>query len=138
AADHPEIGSHLIFEDDGPTITAVTNTGASVVHDETAGVQDTDKLATDIAFGTTNFGAVFTNVPSPGEDGDVAGPGAIGFAKSGSSLLTVGGNAGADGPAATELSYSLTVSNGTDSGLTTTDGVKIFLFNGAGSAAGLV
>ncbi|MBM2716342.1 hypothetical protein JQK88_35485, partial [Mesorhizobium caraganae] len=119
---------------------AVTSGTASVRHDETAGVQaDTDVDGTVIAFGATTVASLFTNVPSPGDDPDVAGTGAIGFARSSASLLTVtGGSAGADGPAAQELSYALSVVNGTDSGVETTAGTKIFLYNGTGTAAGLI
>ncbi|RWC11439.1 MAG: hypothetical protein EOS31_07125 [Mesorhizobium sp.] len=132
-------GTQLQFDDDGPSITAVAST-ASVRHDETAGVQsDTDVDGTAFAFGSTTIASLFTNVPSPGDDPDVAGTGAIGFARSTASLLTVtGGSAGADGPAAQELSYALSVNNGTDSGVETTAGTKIFLYNGTGNAAGLI
>ncbi|WP_292279522.1 DUF5801 repeats-in-toxin domain-containing protein, partial [Mesorhizobium sp.] len=131
-------GTQLQFDDDGPSITAVAST-ASVRHDETAGVQsDTDVDGTAFAFGSTTIASLFTNVPSPGDDPDVAGTGAIGFARSTASLLTVTGSAGADGPAAQELSYALSVNNGTDSGVETTAGTKIFLYNGTGSAAGLI
>ncbi|WP_292325612.1 DUF5801 repeats-in-toxin domain-containing protein, partial [Mesorhizobium sp.] len=62
-----------------------------------------------------------------------------GFARSTASLLTVtGGSAGADGPGAQPLSYALSVVDGTDSGVETTAGTKIFLYNGTGSAAGLI
>ncbi|RWB65331.1 DUF5801 repeats-in-toxin domain-containing protein, partial [Mesorhizobium sp.] len=132
-------GTQLQFDDDGPTITAVAST-ASVRHDETPGVQaDTDVDGTAIAFGSTTIASLFTNVPSPGDDPDVAGTGAIGFARSTASLLTVtGGSAGADGPGAQPLSYALSVVDGTDSGVETTAGTKIFLYNGTGSAAGLI
>ncbi|MDX8491863.1 DUF5801 repeats-in-toxin domain-containing protein [Mesorhizobium sp. VK22B] len=131
-------GTQLQFDDDGPTITAVAST-ASVRHDETAGVQaDTDVDGSAIAFGTTTIASLFTNVPSPGDDPDVAGTGAIGFARSTASLLTVTGSAGADGPGAQPLSYALSVVDGTDSGVETTAGTKIFMYNGTGSAAGLI
>ncbi|TIQ33457.1 MAG: hypothetical protein E5X48_23520 [Mesorhizobium sp.] len=131
-------GTQLQFDDDGPSITAVAST-ASVRHDETAGVQsDTDVDGTAFAFGSTTIASLFTNVPSPGDDPDVAGTGAIGFARSTASLLTVTGSAGADGPAAQELSYALGVTDGTDSGVETTAGTKIFMYNGTGSAAGLI
>jgi hypothetical protein len=140
SGDNVEVGSHLVTEDDGPSITAVTNTGASVVHDETPGVQaDTDSGGSAIAYGAATIASLFAGAPSPGDDPDVAGTGPIGYAASASGLITVtGGSAGADGPASTELTYALSVTNGTDSGLTTTDGSKIFLFNGTGAAAGLV
>jgi hypothetical protein len=131
-------GTQLQFDDDGPTITAVAST-ASVRHDETAGVQaDTDVPGSDIAFPGTTITSLFTNVPSPGDDPHVPGTGAIGFARSTSPLLTVTGSAGTDGPAAQELSYALSVSDSTDSGVETTAGTKIFMFNGTGNATGLI
>ncbi|MEJ6904836.1 DUF5801 repeats-in-toxin domain-containing protein [Bradyrhizobium japonicum] len=130
-------GTQLQFDDDGPTIAAVAST-ASVRHDETPGVDDTDVAGSAIAFGATTIASLFTNVPSPGDDPDVTGTGAIGFARSTASLLTVTGSAGADGPAAQELSYALSVVNGTDSGVETTGGTKIFMYNGTGAAAGLI
>ncbi|MCH8616323.1 DUF5801 domain-containing protein [Sphingomonas sp. SM33] len=126
------IGQLLVFKDDGPSITAVTNTGASVRHDETAGVQaDTDVAGS--AFITGNSGptvaSLFTGV----------GATEIGFARSTNSLVTVtGGSAGADGPATQELSYALSVVNGTPSGVSTTGGTAIFMYNGTGATAGLI
>ncbi|MBM2714669.1 hypothetical protein JQK88_26280, partial [Mesorhizobium caraganae] len=56
-------GTQIQFDDDGPTITAVTSGTASVRHDETAGVQaDTDVDGTVIAFGATTVASLFTNV----------------------------------------------------------------------------
>jgi hypothetical protein len=135
-----DISLQVGFRDDGPSITAQANANATVVHDETPGVQaDTDSAGSTIAYGTTTIASVFTNVPSPGDDPDVTGSGPIGFAASTLGMVTVtGGSDGADGPAATELTYAISVTNGTDSGLTTTSGTHIFLYNGTGSAAGLV
>jgi hypothetical protein len=133
------IGLLVKFDDDGPTITAAASGTASVRHDETAGVQaDTDVPGSDIAFPGTTITSLFTNVPSPGDDPHVPGTGAIGFARSTSPLLTVTGSAGTDGPAAQELSYALSVSDSTDSGVETTAGTKIFMFNGTGNATGLI
>jgi len=140
-ASHTPVGGNLVVQDDGPTITAAPST-QTVTHDETPGVQaDTDVAGT--AFITGGSGAtvssLFTNVPSQGDDLDVAGTGAIGFARSGGSLVNVtGGSAGTDGPAAQELTYALHVTDGTFSGVSTTEGTQIFLYNGTGSAAGLV
>ena len=136
------IGLLIKFDDDGPTLTAVTSTTASVRHDETPGVQaDTDVAGSDFISGGSGptVASLFTNVPSPGDDLDVAGTGAIGFARSINPLLTItGGDAGADGPAAQEVSYAISVANGTYSGVQTTGGTQIFLYNGTGTAAGLV
>lgn len=133
------LANHVFVEDDGPTITA-TATGNEVRHDETSGVQaDTDDPGSDIAFGASTIASLFTNVPSPGDDPHVTGTGAIGFARSTTSPVVVtGGSAGTDGPAAQELSYALSVVNGTFSGVSTTGGTQIFMYNGTGTAAGLI
>jgi hypothetical protein len=136
------IGLLIKFDDDGPSLTAETNNGASVRHDETAGVQaDTDVAGTDFISGGAGptVASLFTNVPSPGDDPDVAGTGAIGFSRSVNSLLTVtGGIAGADGGVNPAVNYAISVSNGIYSGVSTTSGTQIFLYNGTGAAAGLV
>lgn len=128
------------FADDGPTAPTVTASG-SVIHDETPGIQtaadgnpnpSNDVDGTTIAFGTTTVADLFTSVPSPGDDPDVAGSGPIGYAASTSALVTLsGGSFGTDGAAATNsVVYSLTVTDGTFSGVSTTGGTQIFLYNG--------
>ncbi|MGH6781214.1 MAG: hypothetical protein ACREB5_03790, partial [Sphingomonadaceae bacterium] len=128
------LADHVFVEDDGPTITANPSGTASVRHDETAGVQaDTDVPGSDLAFGATTIADLFTGVPSPGDDPHVAGSGAIGFARSTGPLVAItGGSAGTDGPAAEELSYALSVVDGTYSGVQTTEGTQIFMYNGVG------
>ncbi len=136
-----DVSSLVRFQDDGPTITATTNGQAAATHDETPDAQaDTDVAGTAIAYGATQIQQLFdTEVPSPGDDPDVTGSGPIGFARSTSGLVTVtGGSAGSDGPAATELTYALTTVDGTDSGVDTTSGVNVYLFNGVGAASGLI
>ncbi|KRB46704.1 DUF5801 repeats-in-toxin domain-containing protein [Phenylobacterium sp. Root700] len=136
-----DISTLVRFQDDGPTITANTNAAAAVTHDETPGVQaDTDVAGTAIAFGATQIQQLFdTEVPSQGDDLNVPGTGPIGFARSVSGLVTVtAGSAGADGPAAAQLSYKLHTTDSTDSGVDTTEGVNIFLFNGTGAAQDLI
>ena len=118
--------------DDGPTITAVTSTTASVRHDETAGVQsDTDVPGTAFVSGGAGatVASLFTGI----------GGSAIGYARSTDPLATVtGGSAGTDGPATQELSYGLSVVNGTYSGVETTGGTRIFMYNGTGALDGLI
>lgn len=141
AASSPaSVGSLIRFQDAGPTVTAVANAAGAATHDETPGIQaNTDIDGATIAYGATPIASLFAGVPSPGEDTDVSGTGAIGYARgAGSALTAPGGAAGADGPAGTPLTYALSVTNGTDSLLDTTAGVNIFLFNGTGAAAGLV
>jgi hypothetical protein len=132
ASDSVDISQIIKLEDDGPTITAVTNNAAFVRHDETAGVQaDTDVAGT--AFVTGNSGATVGSLFSS------VGGSAIGFARSTVSLVTVtGGSAGSDGPGAQQLSYGLNVVNGTPSGVSTTGGTAIFMYNGTGALTGMV
>jgi hypothetical protein len=132
ASDNVDVSQVFKFEDDGPSITAVTNTNASVRHDETAGVQaDTDVAGT--AFISGNAGATVQSLFS------AIGGTAIGFARSVNPLVTVtGGSAGSDGPAAQELSYALSVADGSASGVSTTGGTAIFMYNGTGAFAGLI
>ena len=59
-----------------------------------------------------------------GTDTDV-GSSPIGFARSGSSLVTSTVNAGADGEAS--RAYALNVTDGTFSGVSTTEGTQVFL-----------
>lgn len=123
-----DITDRLNFRDDGPTITAATNS-AFVVHDESAGVQsDTDVAGT--AFVNNVSGAtiagLFASVPSPGAA-------AIGYGRSSSALVTVsGGSAGADGPASQALTYGISVVDSTYSGVQTTGGTRIYMYNGPG------
>ena len=135
------VGDQLVVQDDGPTIIAGPST-QTVTHDETPGVDaGTDVPGTDFVTGVSGatIASLFTSVPNQGDDLDVALSGAIGFARSTSSLVSVtGGGAGTDGPATQELTYSLHVTDGTPSGVSTTEGTQIFLYNGTGSAAGLV
>src|SRR6185312_3944803 len=128
-----DISQQVGFKDDGPAITAATNTGASVAHDETPGVQAGDANGTDTAYGAATIASLFTAVPSPGDDPDVTGSGPIGYAASTASLVTVtNANYGADGQGAAPLSYALSVTDGTDSGVATTAGTEIYLYNGPG------
>jgi len=132
ASDSVDVSQIVKLEDDGPSISAVTNTNASVRHDETAGVQ----ADTDVASGAFISG---NSGPTVGGLFSAIGGSAIGFARSTTSLVTnVTGNAGSDGPAAQELSYGLSVVNATASGVSTTGGTAIFMYNGTGTLAGLI
>jgi hypothetical protein len=127
------VGAQIKFEDDGPTITASSNT-QTVTHDETPGIDSTDVAGTALSggAGSATISSLFSGV-SGATDTDVPGSPPIGYARSGSALVTAtGGNAGADGPATQELSYGLHVVDGRDSGVKTTEGTEIFMYNGAG------
>jgi len=119
------------------TVTAGTTL---VSHDETAGVGASgpntanDVAGSTIAYGSTTVASVFAGVPNKGSDADVGvkDNGAIGFAASVGALVSIAsGSFGADGPAqAGAVIYALKVSDGTFSGVRTTEGVDIFLYNG--------
>jgi hypothetical protein len=140
------VGNLFKFDDDGPTVTA-TATANFVQHDETAGVQngggdadDKDVAGSSFITGTSGptVDSLFAGVTSSG-DPDVTPKdtgNSIGFARSGGSLLTAGGSYGSDG--AGSVSYALSVSDGTYSGVETTGGTRIFLYNGSGTTAGLI
>ena len=119
--------------------------GPIVVHDETIGVQGTSdpNAQSDVSGGTVPAAtlALFNAITNRGVDADATGldNSAIGFASSGGlSPITVTPNYGADGPAAVNpIVYTLSIpgglaANGTVySGLNTTDGHRIYLFQQA-------
>jgi T1SS-143 domain-containing protein len=120
------IGNKIIFLDDGPRVS-IAATEATVSHDETPGndadAQDTSAIA---------VANLFNGVTNTGDDPHVAGTGAIGFAQSTSSLVTVTAAFGVDGPAAANsqvLSLIINGGNGTASGLRTTAGQNILLYS---------
>ena len=121
-----DLGNLVTFADDGPNAQA-SATGAMVTHDETPGI---DADADDFD-GTL---AVFDDVANKGSDADMA----TGFAISdGAILSSTGSTYGADGPGT--IIYSLDVSvEGVDSGLTTTEGGLIRLYNEDGIIVGRV
>ena len=133
-----DISANIRFDDDGPTLQVTAGSG-TVVHDETPGVQHLDG-ATDVLFTDLSTAAqsAFTGVANKGSDPDVSHDnGAIGYAV-GSALAAAGVNFGADGPAASNSEvFSFTLpSNGVDSGLKTTEGQEIFLFQENGVIVG--
>jgi Ca2+-binding RTX toxin-like protein len=118
-----DLGGKVRFRDDGPSVEVSAN-DVTVVHDETLGV-DSGTGEDDVAVPLT----VFDGIADTGDDPDVtANP--IGFAASAGALVDVTPALGADGPATSEATvYELTVTDNTDSGLTTTEGDPIYLFN---------
>src|SRR5690606_9508929 len=111
--------------DDVPEVR-LQRTGGSVIHDETAGAQGggADDLSGVPAFLER---ILFSGVADKGDDPDVAGPGAIGYARD--TLFTYSAETGADGPRSQSLSLSIVDS---DSGLATTEGdpIELSLENG--------
>ncbi len=118
--------------DDVPQVSITSTLLGVVQHDETPGVQflrDTNDPSVK---------AIFTGVVNPGDDLDVAGSGAIGYAHSLLPAVNVHVNYGADYPAAAQ-NLSLQLIDATthkpttdgslqvDSGLTTTEHQRIFL-----------
>ncbi|HEY6609988.1 MAG TPA: DUF5801 repeats-in-toxin domain-containing protein, partial [Pseudomonas sp.] len=116
--DSVDIGSRVSFEDDGPTADAALGTG-SVTHDETAGVDADadDTIAPAVA-------ALFTGVANVSTDMTAA------YAQGTASVVDDSGTDFGEDEEGADTSYSLDIAdeNGTDSGRTTTDGTKIFLF----------
>ena len=132
------IGSHIQFQDDGPT-AAIATTGQGVSIDESVGNQvDSNDVTGPLA--------AFAGVANVGDDPDVAGTGPIQFAANANPLVNSTGSAyGSDGAGTTVFSLNVSAP-GVDSGLDTTSGQSIFLFkegnvivgrvtNGAGPAA---
>jgi hypothetical protein len=120
-SDAVDIGTHVTFEDDGPTdVSGTLNPDFDVVTDE-SGPGAAAVIA--INSGGTTFVA--------GNDPDVANSGPIAIGTSGGEGAIVDPEAafGADGPAATDsFQYALSILAGDgDSGLTTTDGTAINL-----------
>ena len=120
------IGNAIQFEDDGPA-AAIVATGASVVMDESLGV---DALDPD-------------GGPNDTADDNVAGnPFPVGYGTPIGLLLNVDlGNVptatGSDDEGATTtVTLSIVGGNGTDSGLQTTDNRQISLFNESGVIVG--
>ncbi|WP_449394901.1 T1SS-143 repeat domain-containing protein [Devosia riboflavina] len=129
-----DLGKVIGFEDDGPKITKLELGQHTIVsHDETPGVNgDADDI----------YGAlsIFNSVTNRGDDLDVSGSGAIGFAKE-DNLISYGTNFGADGKASsndTVFSLVLKGGNGQDSGLKTTEGAAIKLYLEHGIIVGRV
>lgn len=117
------IGDGINFQDDGPTASAALDAG-SVIHDETPG-KDLD--ANDIVSGDTGYAAVvalFSGVTNASTDMTA------GYAQGTASVVDDSGTVFGQDEEGADTSYSLDIAdeNGTDSGLTTTDDVKIFLF----------
>ncbi|MDP1708674.1 MAG: retention module-containing protein [Gammaproteobacteria bacterium] len=137
------LGSALSFKDDAPTAPTVTAAVTGVAHDETPGTGASGPNAANDIAGSSLPAPVLALFNAIGVDRGndthvaVKDNGAIGFAASAGSLVTLsGGSFGADG--GTAVSYALKVTNGTFSGVSTTEGTQIFLYAGSGSTAGLI
>jgi Ca2+-binding RTX toxin-like protein len=125
------IGSRIGFQDDGPAAPTLT-LNASVINDETAGVQSTaDPNASNDVAGSSLPGSVKTAFDGFGI--------ATGYAASSAAMVSVSASYGADGAATSgATTYALSVTNGTFSGVSTTAGTQIFLYNGSGATAGYI
>lgn len=129
-----DLGKVIGFEDDGPKITKLElNDRILVSHDETPGVNsDADDI-----YGSLS---AFNSVTNKGDDADVSGSGAIGFAKE-DHLISFGTTFGTDGKASsnnTVFSLVLKGGDGQDSGLKTTEGAAIKLYLEHGIIVGRV
>src|SRR6185369_11129640 len=118
-----DLGGQIQFLDDGPT-AAISTTGTVKVDETVAGTQGDE--TTDAA-----VIALFAGVASKGTD--LSTPQ---YATKAGLVSTAGSSFGADNEGAT-TAISLSISApGVDSGLTTTDGHHIFLFNEGGLIVG--
>ncbi|MBX3521835.1 MAG: tandem-95 repeat protein [Xanthobacteraceae bacterium] len=126
-----EIGGKIVFEDDGPTLLAYLKLLGDVLHDETPGNQGGFLQPDDDTNPTSAILSVFASV-NGGDDPDVAGTGPIGYARSGSLVGILVADFGADGPGGANngLQYTFTIGEGGYSGLQTTEGQDIYLFDG--------
>jgi T1SS-143 domain-containing protein len=121
-----DIGGRIVFQDDGPEISHLQlKHGADVVHDETPGINAGSEDVADLS-------ELFAGVSGlKGEDPHVPpASGPIGYAQSTGAIVQFSVDYGADGPQASGgLKYALQLAhNGTDSGLKTTEGRSIYLF----------
>jgi hypothetical protein len=133
--DGDSVDAHLTInvDDDVPTLSLATDEGSGttiVVHDETPGLQLGDELG--FADLPSAIQTVFNGLSNKGNDPDVGDDhGAIGYAVGGNGLAIVNANFGADGAALTDaIHFALTLpeGNGVDSGLKTTEGETIYLY----------
>ncbi|AZO30489.1 DUF5801 repeats-in-toxin domain-containing protein [Mesorhizobium sp. M1B.F.Ca.ET.045.04.1.1] len=115
-----EVGSFINFDDDGPT-AGLTEESATVLHDETAGVD-----------------ASSDDQPLASLPGAFSGLGtAIGWAASASAVVTPSSSFGTDGPGTETLSLDVSAANA-DSGFDTLDGHNILLNVEGGLVVGRV
>jgi len=137
-----DLGGNIGFDDAGPQVSIIQDTNFSITHDETFGLDswpfgDADDI---LRFGVESL---FNGVANPGHDPDTLGfP--IGYARSSGPVFSVDADYGADGAAASGAKvFSLTLTTSTDapaasidSGLKTTDGYSIFLYQEGGLIVG--
>ncbi|HYC94695.1 MAG TPA: DUF5801 repeats-in-toxin domain-containing protein, partial [Sphingomicrobium sp.] len=115
-------------DDDTPT-AAISTAGLSISVDESAGNQaDSNDVTGPLA--------VFNGVANKGDDPDVSGT-VIQFATSTGAVSSTGSSVGADAPGSVVKSLDVS-SAGADSGLNTTDGTDILLYNEGGIIVGRV
>ncbi len=142
------IGNRISFEDDGPTAPTLTiNASGAVIHDETAGLQNATATPTPAGDADDKDVAGSTAITFNGASTTVAalfsalGGTPLGYAAGGAAIVSLsGGGFGADGQAASgATTYALQVTDTTFSGVSTTGGTQIFLYdNGSGVILGRV
>ncbi len=122
-SDDIDISGQITFLDDGPTIDPALNADAEVTVDES--LPSTDP--------TINTGAI-----AKGDDPDLSGGLALGFATSGEAVVDAAAVFGADGPEVEGgVTYALSIL-GVSSGVTLTDGSAINLQLVGGVIVGVV
>ncbi len=115
----------VTIRDDIPIAKITAVTSATLIHDETPGIDGNDD--TDLASLSAAAQTAFNGLANKGEDLDVPGTGAIGYAAD--ILVTnVQTQIGADEPATMTFALLINGSNGLNSGLLTTEGQQINLY----------
>jgi hypothetical protein len=137
---------NVLVRDDIPEVEVkYVRPFVEVVHDETPGVQGPGHPYYDDDTSKAFVAELFDSLTGTGDDEDVSGAGAIGFARSGLPIVTIDHgdtNVGADAPALVSQ-FSLELRGATEdslsSGLMTTEGETITLSkDGEGRIVGIV
>ena len=118
----------ITVTDDIPQVS-ITTTGASVIHDETSGIDAGSNDTVDPAVAAL-FAALEASVPG--------GLNEIGYAASGSPVVQFGSALGTDEPRSASVAIEVIGGNGTDSGLVTTAGRQVSLYFENGLIVGRV
>ncbi|MEQ1578414.1 MAG: DUF5801 repeats-in-toxin domain-containing protein [Hyphomicrobium sp.] len=131
-----DVSGQIKFDDAGPSFTGTTQAQSVVVHDETGGLQNGgagDAGGNDVSFASlpSAVKSQFSSLSPVADDPDVSSDtgGAIGYAQStGAMLGGMTANFGADGSGSQGYALVLNGGDGTPSGLFTTEGLSINLF----------
>ena len=115
----------ITIRDDIPTVHASATSGTSVIVDETAGLQNDDTTSSSVI-------NLFNSVANKGTDPDMTTQ----YAHGSNAIVSASITIGADEGGSAHWSLSINGGNGIDSGLMTTEGKHIFLFEQNGLIVG--